>query len=95
MLGSSGKYYLRCRAGAVRTNAAFPAAAARPERWDNLPELVKEQPGLWQNILTFSSGPRVSGRETLQRKPVTIAETSVIKLVVYRPEVLHHRVSSS
>ncbi|KAG8906601.1 hypothetical protein FRC01_007948, partial [Tulasnella sp. 417] len=30
----------------------------RPERWDNLPELVKEQPGLWQNILTFSSGPR-------------------------------------
>ncbi|KAG8926679.1 hypothetical protein FRC00_002659 [Tulasnella sp. 408] len=39
-------------------NAASSAATRRPERWDNLPELVKEQPGLWQNILTFSSGPR-------------------------------------
>ncbi|KAG9008464.1 hypothetical protein FRB90_008857 [Tulasnella sp. 427] len=30
----------------------------RPDRWDDLPEIVKEQPGLWQNIMTFSSGPR-------------------------------------
>ena len=33
----------------------------RPDRWDNLPEAVKAQPGLYNNILTFSAGPRVSG----------------------------------
>ena len=31
-----------------------------PDRWDNLPELASEQPGLFSNILTFSAGPRVS-----------------------------------
>ncbi|TDL26273.1 cytochrome P450 [Rickenella mellea] len=29
-----------------------------PERWDNLPEAVLEQPGLYANLLTFSAGPR-------------------------------------
>ncbi|KAH9850160.1 cytochrome-450 hydroxylase [Lenzites betulinus] len=29
-----------------------------PDRWDNLPEAVKSQPGLYNNILTFSAGPR-------------------------------------
>ncbi|KAI0693851.1 cytochrome-450 hydroxylase [Cerioporus squamosus] len=32
--------------------------AFKPERWDNLPEAVKAQPGLYNNILTFSAGPR-------------------------------------
>jgi hypothetical protein len=31
-----------------------------PDRWDNLPEPVKDQPGMWANIMTFSAGPRVS-----------------------------------
>jgi hypothetical protein len=31
-----------------------------PDRWDNLPEAVSNQPGLFANILTFSAGPRVS-----------------------------------
>ncbi|EJF55866.1 cytochrome-450 hydroxylase [Dichomitus squalens LYAD-421 SS1] len=30
----------------------------KPDRWDNLPEAVKAQPGLYNNILTFSAGPR-------------------------------------
>ena len=34
--------------------------AVSPDRWDNLPEAVKAQPGLYNNILTFSAGPRVS-----------------------------------
>jgi len=29
-----------------------------PERWDNLPDAVKELPGLYSNTLTFSAGPR-------------------------------------
>ncbi|OBZ71480.1 hypothetical protein A0H81_08492 [Grifola frondosa] len=29
-----------------------------PDRWDNLPESVSSQPGLYNNILTFSAGPR-------------------------------------
>ncbi|KAK7470690.1 hypothetical protein VKT23_002112 [Stygiomarasmius scandens] len=29
-----------------------------PDRWDNLPEKVSEQPGLFSNLLTFSAGPR-------------------------------------
>ncbi|KAI0354829.1 cytochrome-450 hydroxylase [Trametes cingulata] len=32
--------------------------AFNPDRWDNLPEAVKAQPGLYNNILTFSAGPR-------------------------------------
>lgn len=30
-----------------------------PDRWDNLPEAVSSQPGLYSNLLTFSAGPRV------------------------------------
>ncbi|PIL35085.1 cytochrome P450 [Ganoderma sinense ZZ0214-1] len=30
----------------------------KPDRWGNLPEAVKAQPGLYNNILTFSAGPR-------------------------------------
>ncbi|KAG8895510.1 hypothetical protein FRB99_000505 [Tulasnella sp. 403] len=30
----------------------------KPDRWDHLPEAVKSQPGLYQNIMTFSAGPR-------------------------------------
>lgn len=29
-----------------------------PDRWDNLPETIKELPGLYQHTLTFSAGPR-------------------------------------
>ncbi|EPQ57508.1 cytochrome P450 [Gloeophyllum trabeum ATCC 11539] len=29
-----------------------------PDRWDNLPEIVTELPGLFSNLLTFSAGPR-------------------------------------
>ncbi|KAJ4498302.1 cytochrome-450 hydroxylase [Lentinula lateritia] len=29
-----------------------------PDRWDNLPEKAREQPGLFSNILSFSAGPR-------------------------------------
>lgn len=36
------------------------ARLSSPDRWDNLPEAVKAQPGLYNNILTFSAGPRVS-----------------------------------
>ncbi|KAJ8487232.1 hypothetical protein ONZ51_g4301 [Trametes cubensis] len=32
--------------------------AFNPDRWDNLPEAVKAQPGLYNNMLTFSAGPR-------------------------------------
>ena len=32
----------------------------RPDRWDNLPEPVKTQPGLYSNLMSFSAGPRVS-----------------------------------
>ena len=43
----------------------FPAY--RPDRWDNLPDAVKSQPGQYSNTLTFSAGPRVSsvGRSLL------------------------------
>ncbi|KII92075.1 hypothetical protein PLICRDRAFT_36852 [Plicaturopsis crispa FD-325 SS-3] len=30
----------------------------KPDRWDDLPEPVMQQPGLFSNILTFSAGPR-------------------------------------
>jgi hypothetical protein len=30
-----------------------------PDRWDNLPAAVLDQPGLLSNLLTFSGGPRV------------------------------------
>jgi len=33
----------------------------RPDRWDNLPDAVKTQPGLYSNLMSFSAGPRVSG----------------------------------
>ncbi|KZT26770.1 cytochrome P450 [Neolentinus lepideus HHB14362 ss-1] len=29
-----------------------------PDRWDNLPDIVTELPGLFSNLLTFSAGPR-------------------------------------
>ncbi|GAW01775.1 cytochrome-450 hydroxylase [Lentinula edodes] len=29
-----------------------------PDRWDDLPEKAREQPGLFSNILSFSAGPR-------------------------------------
>ncbi|KZT11803.1 cytochrome P450 [Laetiporus sulphureus 93-53] len=32
--------------------------AFNPDRWDKLPEAVKSQPGLYNNTLTFSAGPR-------------------------------------
>ncbi|KAH9831350.1 cytochrome P450 [Rhodofomes roseus] len=32
--------------------------AFKPDRWDNLPEAVASQPGLYNNTLTFSAGPR-------------------------------------
>ncbi|KAH9922942.1 cytochrome P450 [Fomitopsis serialis] len=32
--------------------------AFKPDRWDNLPEAVVSQPGLYNNTLTFSAGPR-------------------------------------
>ncbi|PCH40422.1 cytochrome P450 [Wolfiporia cocos MD-104 SS10] len=32
--------------------------AFNPDRWDNLPEAVSSQPGLYNNTLTFSAGPR-------------------------------------
>lgn len=30
-----------------------------PDRWDDLPESVLQQPGLFAHTLTFSAGPRV------------------------------------
>ncbi|KAF9778030.1 cytochrome P450 [Thelephora terrestris] len=30
----------------------------KPDRWDNLPDVVKTQPGLYSNLMTFSAGPR-------------------------------------
>ena len=32
----------------------------RPDRWDDLPDAAKSQPGLYSNIMSFSAGPRVS-----------------------------------
>ena len=32
----------------------------RPDRWDDLPEAAKAQPGLYSNLMSFSAGPRVS-----------------------------------
>ncbi|KZV75654.1 cytochrome P450 [Peniophora sp. CONT] len=29
----------------------------RPERWDHIPDAVKEIPGVWSNMLTFMAGP--------------------------------------
>lgn len=34
------------------------AWAFNPDRWDNLPEAVASQPGLYNNTLSFSAGPR-------------------------------------
>ena len=34
--------------------------AYRPDRWDNLPDAAKAQPGLYSNLMSFSVGPRVS-----------------------------------
>lgn len=31
-----------------------------PDRWDELPPAVLEQPGLYNHLLSFSAGPRVS-----------------------------------
>ena len=35
-----------------------------PDRWDNLPETVSSNPGLYSNLMTFSAGPRVSFSST-------------------------------
>lgn len=32
----------------------------KPERWNNLPEAVKQNPGIYGGMMTFSHGPRVS-----------------------------------
>ncbi|CUA72792.1 Cytochrome P450 97B3, chloroplastic [Rhizoctonia solani] len=29
----------------------------KPERWDNLPEAVKDMPGIWSHLMTFIHGP--------------------------------------
>ncbi|KAG8739825.1 hypothetical protein FRC10_005086 [Ceratobasidium sp. 414] len=28
----------------------------KPERWDNLPPAVKDMPGVWENLMTFTQG---------------------------------------
>ncbi|KAG8709037.1 hypothetical protein FRC09_000904 [Ceratobasidium sp. 395] len=33
------------------------AEVFRPERWDNLPENVKDMPGVWDHLMSFISGP--------------------------------------
>ena len=33
---------------------------SRPDRWDDLPDAAKAQPGLYSNLMSFSAGPRVS-----------------------------------
>jgi len=33
------------------------AGEFRPERWDDMPEVVKKIPSVWGNGLTFSAGP--------------------------------------
>jgi hypothetical protein len=42
-----------------KTSLHLTQHASSPDRWDNLPETVAAQPGLFSNILTFSAGPRV------------------------------------
>jgi len=49
----------------VRTYAAFSFTSdisyfLSPDRWDDLPEKVKEIPGKMTHLLSFSVGPRVS-----------------------------------
>ena len=34
--------------------------SCRPDRWDNLPDTARVQPGLYSNLMSFSVGPRVS-----------------------------------
>lgn len=29
----------------------------KPERWDNLPEAIKDMPGVWSHLMTFIHGP--------------------------------------
>ncbi|KEP47409.1 cytochrome P450 family protein [Rhizoctonia solani 123E] len=29
----------------------------KPERWDNLPDVVKDMPGIWSHLMTFIHGP--------------------------------------
>lgn len=36
------------------------AAEFKPERWNDLPEAVKQNPGIYGGMMTFSHGPRVS-----------------------------------
>jgi hypothetical protein len=51
----------------VRSSLLFPDNSlklfltCRPDRWDNLPDAAKAQPGLYSNLMSFSVGPRVSG----------------------------------
>lgn len=45
--------------------------ALSPDRWDNLPEAVASQPGLYNNTLSFSAGPRVSGTVSALSSPLS------------------------
>jgi hypothetical protein len=54
-----------------------------PDRWDDLPEAVLAQPGLFSNLLTFSAGPRV-------RLSIFIAGTLAQSWLIFRLfSVLH------
>ena len=44
----------------ISETVVLKCVAYRPDRWDNLPDAVKAQPGKYSNIMTFSAGPRVS-----------------------------------
>ena len=37
----------------------FDLVFGSPDRWNNLPDAVLAQPGIFSNLLTFSAGPRV------------------------------------
>ena len=50
----------------VRFSLLLPSSSlklfllCRPDRWDNLPDAARVQPGLYSNLMSFSVGPRVS-----------------------------------
>lgn len=66
----------------------------RPDRWDDLPDAAKAQPGLYPNLMSFSAGPRVgdAGHSAVARTSnVTFAQSCIgmrfsiieIKIVLY------------
>jgi hypothetical protein len=59
-----------------------------PDRWNNLPELASDQPGLYSNTLTFSAGPRVRFLYHRAAAPVLI---EMVYIVVYRHAILLNR----